>query len=388
MLGLSHDELMFLMKLETISQLQLKTIQGDPGSPGTTISTKDQRFGSISTKDGSEQATSDDELKGGDIAAALRGLEDLAPQILREGGGRAQPALVASMLRLADEAGEREQVLETLDLSARALSEVLFAEALLRDDLIDAAGFLLGMEQSGYAVTAELAAQLCDAGLRLGRLNEVVPVLSMLGLSHDELMFLMKLKTISQLQLKTIHVPLVETISQDEIVPLEGPGTTISTKDQSFATTIKGEPESPGTTISTTDQSFGSLSTIYGSEQGTSDDELEEEIRLGEVEIFSPVVRTVSWSEQPRSRAAPTQAALAEEVPALPFDTTAQLPISRPWPSRSRQRLVSAPAAQCGRQPPSLQPSFRPLARSPKLAKQMSVPHLLGGVPPPVWSRR
>ena len=89
-----------------------------------------------------------------------RSLEDLAPQILREGGGRAQPALVASMLRLADEAGEREQVLETLDLSARALSEVLFAEALLRDDLIDAAGFLLGMEQSGYAVTAELAAQL------------------------------------------------------------------------------------------------------------------------------------------------------------------------------------------------------------------------------------
>ena len=65
-------------------------------------------------------------ISGGDIAAALRGLEDLAPQILREGGGRAQPALVASMLRLADEAGEREQVLETLDLSARALSEVLF----------------------------------------------------------------------------------------------------------------------------------------------------------------------------------------------------------------------------------------------------------------------
>merc|ERR1719460_3253070 len=60
-----------------------------------------------------------------------------------------------------------------MDLSARDLAEVLLVEALARDDLLAAAGHLLGM--------------------RLGRLNEVLPVLSFLGLQPDEFLVLMKL---------------------------------------------------------------------------------------------------------------------------------------------------------------------------------------------------
>ena len=41
----------------------LKTSQGDPGSPATTIPPKRQSFASASTKDGSEPATSDGEPK-------------------------------------------------------------------------------------------------------------------------------------------------------------------------------------------------------------------------------------------------------------------------------------------------------------------------------------
>jgi hypothetical protein len=52
-------------------------------------------------------------------------------------------------------------------------------------------GFPVG--SFGVGVTAELAAQLCNAGLRVGRLNEVLPVLPFFGLSGDELIVLMKL---------------------------------------------------------------------------------------------------------------------------------------------------------------------------------------------------
>merc|ERR1719261_2095386 len=66
-------------------------------------------------------------------------------------------------------------------------------EALSRDDLLAAAAQILRMRQDGHLVTVELAAQLCSTALRLGRLNEVLPVLSFLGLNPDEFIVLMKL---------------------------------------------------------------------------------------------------------------------------------------------------------------------------------------------------
>lgn len=130
-------------------------------------------------------------LNAKDCPGARRALEDL-----KANGCYVQTALVTGMLQLANEVGERECAFATLDrlnLSARDLAEVLFVEALARDDLLAAAGQILGMRQNGHAVTVELSAQLCSAGLRVGRLNEVLPVLSFLGLHPDEFMVLMKL---------------------------------------------------------------------------------------------------------------------------------------------------------------------------------------------------
>merc|ERR1719506_2730048 len=126
-----------------------------------------------------------------DLPAARRGLEELAA-----GDCHVQTALVTGMLQLANEVGQRECGLATLDrlsLSARDLSEVIFMEALARDDLVAASGHILGMRQNGHVVTIEHAAQMCSASLRAGRLNEVLPALSFLGLNPDEFMILMKL---------------------------------------------------------------------------------------------------------------------------------------------------------------------------------------------------
>jgi hypothetical protein len=130
-------------------------------------------------------------LSNRDWPAVRRGVVDL-----KASGGSVQTALLTGMLRLANEVGEREAALASLDsmnLSARDLAEVLLIEALAQDDLLAAAGHLLGMRQNGHIVTVELAAQLCAAGLRLARFNEVLPVLSFLGLQPEEFMMLMKL---------------------------------------------------------------------------------------------------------------------------------------------------------------------------------------------------
>ena len=45
----------------------------------------------------------------------------------------------------------------------------------------------MGMRRDGYPVTVELAAQLCTCGLRLRRLDEVLPLLPFLGLAWEDL---------------------------------------------------------------------------------------------------------------------------------------------------------------------------------------------------------
>merc|ERR1719409_1839335 len=79
-----------------------------------------------------------------------------------------------------------------MHLPACDLAEVLVLEALGRDDLVSAAGLVLGMRMDGHAVRVDLAAQLCSTALQLKRLQEVLPVLPYLSLGPEEVLILMK----------------------------------------------------------------------------------------------------------------------------------------------------------------------------------------------------
>merc|ERR1719247_3213229 len=49
------------------------------------------------------------------------------------------------------------------------------------------------MRSDGHVVTVDLAAQLCSMGIRLRRLQEVLPILPYLNLGPEELFVLMKI---------------------------------------------------------------------------------------------------------------------------------------------------------------------------------------------------
>ena len=66
-------------------------------------------------------------------------------------------------------------------------------DALARDDVLAAAGQILGMRRDGHPIPMELAAQFCSTGLRVGRLQEVLPVLPLLGLGPEEFLVLLKI---------------------------------------------------------------------------------------------------------------------------------------------------------------------------------------------------
>merc|ERR1719487_2857781 len=79
-----------------------------------------------------------------------------------------------------------------MNLSSGSLAEVLFMEALCRDDVLAAAGHLVGARNDGHTPALELVAQLCSVSLRLGRLHDVLQVLPFLGLQPEELLALMR----------------------------------------------------------------------------------------------------------------------------------------------------------------------------------------------------
>jgi hypothetical protein len=114
----------------------------------------------------------------------------------RAGAWSVPTALLAGLLRLAHKIGEGPSALAALDsinLNARELAEVLTMDALARDDLLAAAGQILGMRRDGHPIPMELAAQFCSTGLQAGRLQEVLPVLPVMGLGPEELLVLLKL---------------------------------------------------------------------------------------------------------------------------------------------------------------------------------------------------
>jgi hypothetical protein len=107
--------------------------------------------------------------------------------------GRVEPCHVSRFAKLGEETGRVAEVLahlDTLDLPPKDVQEVLIVDALESEDTDAAAARILGMQTDGYVVPVKYVASLCRLATRLSKIAKVLPLLTCLHLTVEELEYL------------------------------------------------------------------------------------------------------------------------------------------------------------------------------------------------------
>jgi hypothetical protein len=142
-------------------------------------------------------------LGSGDIDRSFNALMDL--QFV---AGRVDPCYVSRFAKLGEETGNVQHVLahlDTLNLPAKDVQEVLIVDALESEDTEAAAARILAMQTDGYVVPVKYVASLCRLATRLSVHTKVLPLLTSLHLTVEELDYLRRV-CVEDSQV-TIHSP-------------------------------------------------------------------------------------------------------------------------------------------------------------------------------------